>query len=509
MKKVITILLAMVLATSCLTGCGGKNAEKIETQDSFVKEESENDAFQESEAEENKIQTKVIDMDNAVWMDNEEIKITVKDIEIGGEEYVRVLVNATVENKTQEDFTNMEGAWINGLGSTVGFDTGEGSTFSGLDMKPGETKDVQITIKNLNPGPVEVTDLLLCVRSFENSYIHYMSEHLYPYGEDKAIVSERESKDTDVVILDNQSVTVTFLGHKQLEDKESSNTKFFVKNKTEGTLCFTTSEIYGNGEISEGEIYEFVPAGCSRMVTLYLDNDHFENVTFADLNNLQFDLWVLDVDGFTSEVFKDMKEWRWGIEEAEFKLEDYSVAKETCTIYMDGTVQLASADTNENINETTSSNTITYILDGVQYVFPTPVSELIENGWSLGDAGGTNFDPGAWYMIYMDKGEDKCLNNVVVMNRTDSSIRMDECTVMNIVIPFYSEVDFKLSNGLNLHSTESELKTICGEPEVKSEVLNAYSCIISEDGKTKVTVEYDSSSQSIVSFTLEQSIAGE
>ena len=492
MKRLVSLLLVASLSVTCLWGCGGSD-----NASSSAKQETTSD--KKAEKEKVEVKSETVELNDFVWIDNEEMKITVKDMTVGGEKYAEVLFNVTLENKTDADFTMLQGAWINGVGIHAYFIHEDGSNSTGLFMNPKETKDLQIIFKKYDkePGTIEVTDVFLSIKAFDTANVNYLTEHLYPYGEDNIIKGEHESKETDVVLIDNEDVTVSFRGYTLGGDEDYNNVYIWVNNKSNKMLCLTSNEIRTNGVVSYSNIDERIPGECSSLITLYMDEGHLNNISFADLNDIEYKLWVLDVSSFAEETFNDFGWWTTDVEyDGTFNPEEYAVAKAICTIYADGSVQIGEADSNVNASDSSeladASETISYSLGGVQYTFPTPFSELIANGWILTDTvknayGSLNV--GEKIEIDVKNASGGILYEVVIKNTTEETLALEQCTVVSMLVAWDSQADLKLSNGIHIGTSKSELNSIAGTPMNESP-YSVYTCSSSNDGKARILAYY-------------------
>jgi len=118
-------------------------------------------------------------------------------------------------------------------------------------------------------GIKEHTDIDLLFR-FQDNYngtSEYQEVHIYPYGESNARKYEREEQSGDVVLLDNEyvSVTVTQSGYGVSRDRYSCPTdyafRYFVQNKTDELLMIDCTNPDGYYITNDNNRYVFPDAG--------------------------------------------------------------------------------------------------------------------------------------------------------------------------------------------------------------------------------------------------------
>lgn len=121
-------------------------------------------------------------------------------------------------------------------------------------------------------------------------------------------------------------------------------------------------------------------------------------------------------------------------------------------------------------NEKELSAAYTYILDGVEYQLPTPVSELMANGWALT---GEDSDTLAarTYTIYTDLEKDGAVLDVYTLNPTQEELPLESCYIVRIVADarvadiadkMAGAAKLALPNGLAVGKTVADMKQTYG-----------------------------------------------
>lgn len=155
--------------------------------------------------------------------------------------------------------------------------------------------------------PEEYSDIALYFRvsarddanSYSNTIIDEKVVHVYPYGEEHVVQYTREVEDTDIVLVDNEYVTILVRGY---EDSEIVNgdIKFYFVNKTEERVEFEIEDIYINDIRLDCPYYVEVNAGCSAFhrltseSSLMLNSIGEHGITKAEEFKLHFRVYPID-----------------------------------------------------------------------------------------------------------------------------------------------------------------------------------------------------------------------
>jgi len=110
-------------------------------------------------------------------------------------------------------------------------------------------------------------DLLFLFQDYYNGTSEYQEVHIYPYGESNAGKYEREAQAGDVVLVNNEyvSVTVTDSGYGVsrgwMSDPTDYAFRYFVQNKTDKLLMINYTNPDGSYVTMENDRYVFPDAG--------------------------------------------------------------------------------------------------------------------------------------------------------------------------------------------------------------------------------------------------------
>lgn len=320
MKKILAALFIMTMGATLLVGCGGsENTEsKSDTNtNQVVKEEEETEPAPE-----------VIDLGGQVIMDNEVAKITVHTLSVYEDKYDEAQLSVTVENKAQENGILIGYAKINQYEVNAMWRVEENKGSSCLDIPVGETKDVVLELwdREIKAAGQNSTDIVLGFEIGEN-YEIVESNHFYPYGEDVVVKYSRVLDEDDVVVIDNEYVYVVFTeGYK---DEEVINIDYYIENKTDKDIYHIYSD-----ETIDGELWNFyrgedvIPANAVIEDSIYLgaeEVEYMENpISYDDIKEIKYTLWILDASTFTEDTFDDIWAWEY-LGENRFQPEVYSL----------------------------------------------------------------------------------------------------------------------------------------------------------------------------------------
>lgn len=186
-------------------------------------------------------------------------------------------VKIYLENKTDKDLMfSVESAAVNGVQTDPFF-----ATEVAAGKKSNETISFMDSTLEEN-GIVDYTDIEL---AFEVSDaddwmadpVSQVSGHFYPYGEEYAVSFVREAQDTDVVLVDNEYMTVTAIGY-EMDDIWGYSAKLFLVNKTDSAVMFSADDVSVNGFMVDPFFACSVDAGkCTFSSITWLENSLSEN----------------------------------------------------------------------------------------------------------------------------------------------------------------------------------------------------------------------------------------
>lgn len=331
----------LTLAASCMAGCGGSESASEEPAAEATEEIEETEEVKEAEAEEDdEPKPEIIDLGNAVLIDNDEMKIIAKDLEVysgefGGSKY-NAKLNVAVENKSDQDRIILDSAWLNNNESWASWRFDKSHAGTELEIASGEIIDAKMDIADseIRAQGGKLTDIVIVFLSAKDFETKYESEHIYPYGEENATGIEHVVGETEVVIADNESVFVS-LKETYRMDEETICISYYVENRTDGEIYFICNDEVIDGTPVRGIIYfgdETIPAGKSvdESIFLYRTDVEGSGLDFDKLGEIEYTLWVFDADNFTEDTFDAITfDWHNMGDDSEFNPEQYMLVKES------------------------------------------------------------------------------------------------------------------------------------------------------------------------------------
>ena len=244
-------------------------------------------------------------LEESLLVDNELFSVTAMGIEV--DEYGNYQVNLSIANKSDSasfDFI----AWCASIDG-VAVDTNLYVTVS-----PGKSATVQLPLYEEDLAALEAmgvdlafTDIEFELHAYEtatDSYEEVYSEslHLYPFGEAAATTFVREAQESDVVLFQTDSYSVTALGLVQDDDGGYYVALAYQNTSDELNFDFNTWSAAVDGLVIDSSVYVTVGAGKTAYAQLpiaayYLEE--FEAAGFSvGFSDIEFNLEVYDDDTY-------------------------------------------------------------------------------------------------------------------------------------------------------------------------------------------------------------------
>lgn len=285
-EKMMAVCLAAAMAVM-LIACSGSDTQSAdetaasaetsaETSDAQeeIQEDTQDDTAAETADEEE------ITFESLTVMDNEEVSIIITGIETDGL-WGYFSLNAELENKS-DDVTYMfsvEHASVNGLMS---------DPFYASEVTAGnksvDTIDFDMdTLEGY--GIDQITDIEITFLVYDSDTWEDLAEetvHVYPYGEENASVYERTAQDTDLVLIDNDEMSLTLVGAGIDELWDSYTLEVYLVNKTDTLVVFGAEDAAVNGYMSDPYWADEAAASKTLYSTLYWDLTSLEDLGITD-----------------------------------------------------------------------------------------------------------------------------------------------------------------------------------------------------------------------------------
>lgn len=127
---------------------------------------------------------------------------------------------------------------------------------------------------------------------------------LYPRGKDAAHYEKRKSKDTDIVLMDNEKCTVIVTGH-DAQSFWGYDVYVYIQNKTDEALMFTTQEAALNDVVCDPFWTTTVsPGKCSNSTMYWFDND-LADAGITDVESITMILSVSELSNWFDPIITE------------------------------------------------------------------------------------------------------------------------------------------------------------------------------------------------------------
>ena len=288
-KKVLAAALAGVFAFS-LAACGSSDS----SSSSSSAEEAEDESGSDQE----------ITFESLTVVDNDECSIVITGIE--EDRSYGYTLDAEFENKSS-DKTYMFAvitASVNGVQYDPFF--AETVTAGNKAADTLEFNDEDL----LEYGVEDITDIEITFHVYDDDDwtaddVAYETVHVYPYGEENATVYERESQDTDQVLVDNDYVTMTVIGY-DIDSIWGYEAEVFLVNKTDSDIMFSVEDASVNGYMVDPFWADTVYAGNCEFSSIYWSESDLEEIGISDMESeiesIELQMNIYNDDDFTEYV---------------------------------------------------------------------------------------------------------------------------------------------------------------------------------------------------------------
>lgn len=293
-----------------LLGCEVKHDELEFSKEEEKKNEGEFAVPSDSEKEDgSEKEDEDISFSELVAADNEQCKIkitNVKEDSIWGYE-----IQVELENKSEntEQMFSLEYLSVNGV---------ECSCWMASSVLPGKKSIEKISIDNskLKENSVGLfTDIEIGFRVYDSNDwmaddILNQTVHIYPYGKDRAEAFVRQSKESDLVLVDNESVTVIATGYREDSSFYGFEVNLYLINKTEKNLMYSVRDCSINGYMIDPFFATSIHAGKSKFSTISWSRSDFEENKIGGVEVIEFLLTAYDEDSWADEFVSETVELR-------------------------------------------------------------------------------------------------------------------------------------------------------------------------------------------------------
>ncbi|MGI5977541.1 MAG: hypothetical protein ACOX68_07590 [Candidatus Limivicinus sp.] len=295
-KTVIFVLLFSLLLVMC--GCGAQTeaeaplpAEKAEPAAEETAAPEPADPTPEPTAEPTPSPEPEPEKDEIIFteqgiIDNNLCSVVITGID--AESMFGYTLNAVLENKTADtvlSFTT-EDSSVNGIKADANLIE---------DLEPGTKGDYEIVFRNKEQTEhiTDFTDIKMTFKvSEKDNYVDSLASetvHIYPLGEDKAVIQERQPEKDDITLLDNDKLTVVLTGYRS-DDVFGMIADFFITNKMDSTIAVLSEDETVNGTEARPYFAAAVPGGCCSYEKMVWMRDLLEEKEIEKVETVEFRL---------------------------------------------------------------------------------------------------------------------------------------------------------------------------------------------------------------------------
>ena len=234
--------------------------------------------------------------EDTVLADTDKVCIKVKSMETSSNKFT---MKVYLENKS--DVTAMfaiEKTVVNGYVA---------DPFWAMEVAPGKKANDTISINGLSDkgitGDVSIIEFTFRVYDSNDwSADDFLKQSftLYPLGEDKATIVEREGQATDTVVADNKNVTIIVTGYG--EDKIWGYTTYvYLVNKTDKTLMFAAEDCSVNGFMMDPFWATEIPPHARSFDGIRWNSRSFEENDIEKVEEIEMTFRAYDSDDWMAD----------------------------------------------------------------------------------------------------------------------------------------------------------------------------------------------------------------
>lgn len=292
MKKWTALLLAFVMLL-CLAACDGSGSES-QTKGPGKKP----GATTSSPAPNDNV-----DFQEIVVVDNEFCTIRITGLK--PDDFLGFSLNVYLENKSSDTdyYFSVDYASVNGL---------QVDPFFTEEIAAGKKLNTKITL--MDSGLREYIDLYsdieiaFSVQDSDDWEAEPVAEEVarfYPYGEDKATAFVREPQDGDVVIVDNEDITVIVMGYAE-DPYVGFSVLYYIENHTDKVLSFSADDVSVNDFVAEPYWGVEVQPGKAIISSMGWYDSLFEDNGITTVEKIDMTFRVFDLNDWTlPDIFCD------------------------------------------------------------------------------------------------------------------------------------------------------------------------------------------------------------
>ena len=274
MKMKLAAICLLAAASVSLIACGDTSGENAAATDTEITFESKKVA------------------------DNEECSIKITGIDEGGL-LSDLTLSVKLKNKSADVnyMFSIESAYINGVDADPYWAESVAAGKSAVDtiaFDMGTLNDYGIE----SATDIELTFLVYNDDDWSEDYVVDKTVHIYPYGKENAAAYERESQESDIVLMDNDSVTAILIGYEADDTWGEYYLYVYLVNNTDKDVMFSIDDSSVNGYMADPFWACTVNAGKSAFSTIAYSESTLEEIGITDMETeietIEFKLTAYD-----------------------------------------------------------------------------------------------------------------------------------------------------------------------------------------------------------------------
>lgn len=230
-------------------------------------------------------------------IDNDECSVKITDIQMDSlwGYTVKVLLENKSDSKTY--MYSVESAAVNG----VSWDP-----FFATEVSAGKKKNDSITFSNDEKEALlsEFTDIELVIRVYDSDdwaaeNVAHECVRIYPMGENKVKAYVREPQPTDLVLVDNDQLSIIVTGYDS-DPIWGYSANLYLKNKTDDSLMFNVEDVSVNGFMCDPFWANEIAPGKIDFSKISWSDSSFEENGITQVETIELKFRVYDANDLMS-----------------------------------------------------------------------------------------------------------------------------------------------------------------------------------------------------------------
>lgn len=297
--KRLHFMLLVLAASAILVGCGGNTNQITPTVEAKTESAADSRKNEEENAENKPEPTKeAAAFEEITVIDNEKCLVKITDLDPdNGWGYT---VKAYVENRSAEKnfMFSVKSAAVNGIETDPLFAT----TVAAGKKSREEISFFDQSLYAPDVGNFTDIELVFLVTDSDDwsaDNIAQETVHIYPYGEEKAAKYVRSAQPGDVVLADNDAVSVIVTGV-ETNSFGGYTVNLYLVNKTDDELMFAVDDVSVNGFMADPFWASSVQGGKVSFSSMSWSSDTLEKNEITTVEEIEMTLRASDYNNWSA-----------------------------------------------------------------------------------------------------------------------------------------------------------------------------------------------------------------